>query len=124
MSLCTKKFVLVYSNCLEFKLSLGYADQSFGLETYQGDRLRYFSDVPIVDSSFRRHLINFTRTSDVCVTLTISAQKVLVFCNWTFASENLIFFLQIVLNSGLITRRFAKNLSPDLLIIDIMNFLI
>ena len=121
MSLCTKKFVFVYSNWLEFKLSLGYADQSFGLETYQGDRLRYFPDVPIVDSSFRQHLINFIRTSDVCVTLTISAQKVQVSV-LGHSQVILTFVLQIVLNSGLITRRFAKNLSPDLLIIDIMIF--
>ena len=80
MSLCTKKSVLISSTWLEIKhgSSIGYADQSFELEAYQGDLPRYFSDVPIVDSSFRQHLINFTRTSDVCVTLTISAQKVQV----------------------------------------------
>ena len=121
MSLCTKKSVLISSTWLEIKhgSSIGYADQSFELEAYQGDLPRYFSDVPIVDSSFRQHLINFTRTSDVCVTLTISAQKVQVSVLGD-SQESLTFVLQIVLNSGLITRRFAKNLSPDLLIIDIM----
>jgi hypothetical protein len=68
-----------YSNWLEFKHgSLGYADQFFELETYEGNLLRGFSNIPIVDSSFRQHLINFTGTSDVCVTLTILAQKVQV----------------------------------------------
>ena len=38
MLLCTKKFVFVYSNWLDFEheTSLGYGDQLSGLETYQG----------------------------------------------------------------------------------------
>lgn len=102
----------------EHEISLGYADQFYELETYQGDLIGSVSQCPCCWLEFQSKLdhlhpnIRCMRHPDH-----IGAKGTFLRTK-AFTSKSLTFVLQIVLNCGLITRRLAQNPSPKLLIID------